>query len=296
MAAEREFYTVKELAQILGKSTDRVYEALRGKYIKGSKMRPHGAWLIPKSEVARLKGEPSESEGLKQFGEQRSQGQQSISISITEARHLHLSQIRNLLQLWHKTLPESLSYILEGFRVMTDYTEAEYEELFPYMLQHCPSINDKYQSFKAKREEYKDIIERIREEVKEALEEAVVEGKLGGHLLREPREIIPGLIVLLLRYSKESLQERLDHPTTHLALIPFKHFFIKGGEETLNSCRQFARELKFKHCKKDSINYGLQELSEKGLPLIDALALLHAAINKSLIDNEHLKHKCALCP
>lgn len=100
MAAETEFYTVKELAKILGRSRDRVYEALRRGDIKGSRIGAHGAWLIPKGEVARLKGESPESEGLKQFGEQRRQGQQGISPIIVKAQEEHLEEIRGRIEEW----------------------------------------------------------------------------------------------------------------------------------------------------------------------------------------------------
>jgi excisionase family DNA binding protein len=129
MAAEKEFYNVKELAKILGRSTDRVYEALRRGDIKGSRVGKHGAWLIPKSEVARLRGEPLEGESSKQE---------------------HLDEIRSMLHDWRNDLQSDLdSSSLERF-----YFRVENEKLFPYMLQHCPSLHELYQVVKFAREEY----------------------------------------------------------------------------------------------------------------------------------------------
>jgi excisionase family DNA binding protein len=54
---EKEFYTVKELANILDVSNDRVYEWLRSGYIKGTRPMPHSAWRAHKTEVSRLRGE-----------------------------------------------------------------------------------------------------------------------------------------------------------------------------------------------------------------------------------------------
>jgi hypothetical protein len=54
--ADKEFYSVKEIAQILNLSPDRVYEYLRTGHLYGSRLTKHGVWRIPAAELQRLKG------------------------------------------------------------------------------------------------------------------------------------------------------------------------------------------------------------------------------------------------
>jgi len=52
----KEFYSVAEVAQILGLSRDRIYEYVRTSHIFGKRLPPHGKWLIPAAELERLTG------------------------------------------------------------------------------------------------------------------------------------------------------------------------------------------------------------------------------------------------
>jgi hypothetical protein len=52
----KEFYSVKEVAQILSLSPDRIYEYLRTGRLHGSRLAEHSAWRIPSAELERLKG------------------------------------------------------------------------------------------------------------------------------------------------------------------------------------------------------------------------------------------------
>ena len=52
--SEKEFYSVKEVAQILGLPPDRIYEYLRAGYISGARLTPRSAWRIPITELERL--------------------------------------------------------------------------------------------------------------------------------------------------------------------------------------------------------------------------------------------------
>jgi excisionase family DNA binding protein len=54
--SEKEFYSVKEVAQILGLSSDRIYEYLRSGDLHGSRLARNSAWRIPANELQRLKG------------------------------------------------------------------------------------------------------------------------------------------------------------------------------------------------------------------------------------------------
>jgi excisionase family DNA binding protein len=50
----KEFYSVKEVAQILGLSADRIYENLRAGHLQGSRLAQNSAWRVPASELERL--------------------------------------------------------------------------------------------------------------------------------------------------------------------------------------------------------------------------------------------------
>ena len=55
---EKDYYTVEEFANAYGCSPDRVYEWLRGGGIKCyERLTKHAIYRIPKTELARLKGE-----------------------------------------------------------------------------------------------------------------------------------------------------------------------------------------------------------------------------------------------
>ena len=54
--SRKEFYSVKEVAQILSLSPDRIYESLRAGHLYGSRLTRNSAWRIPANELQRLKG------------------------------------------------------------------------------------------------------------------------------------------------------------------------------------------------------------------------------------------------
>lgn len=56
----KEFYSVREVSDILGVAADRLYEYLRSGHIRGSRLTKHSKWLIHRSELERLKGAPPE--------------------------------------------------------------------------------------------------------------------------------------------------------------------------------------------------------------------------------------------
>lgn len=57
---DKEFYSVKEVSNILSVAADRLYEYLRSGHIRGSRLTNRSKWLIPRSELERLKGPPPE--------------------------------------------------------------------------------------------------------------------------------------------------------------------------------------------------------------------------------------------
>lgn len=52
----KRFYSVKEVAQILNLSPDRIYEYLRTGHLCGSRLAKQSAWRIPATEIEQLMG------------------------------------------------------------------------------------------------------------------------------------------------------------------------------------------------------------------------------------------------
>lgn len=55
MSDRKKFYSVQEFAKKIGRHPDTVRGLLRQKLVKGNKLREHGVWLIPVSELERVK-------------------------------------------------------------------------------------------------------------------------------------------------------------------------------------------------------------------------------------------------
>jgi len=56
----KEFYSVKEVAQIINLSPDRIYEYLRANRLFGTRLTKHSVRRIPAAEIERLTGASTE--------------------------------------------------------------------------------------------------------------------------------------------------------------------------------------------------------------------------------------------
>ena len=56
--SKKEFFSVKEVCEIIGLSRDRIYEALRREDLQGKRIGSHGSWRIPVGEIERFMGTP----------------------------------------------------------------------------------------------------------------------------------------------------------------------------------------------------------------------------------------------
>jgi excisionase family DNA binding protein len=77
----KEFYTVKEVADILGLSPDRIYEYLRSGYLYGTRLTKNSAWRIPATEIQRLKGTSLEESGA-QMGDKPASWSEYLELAI----------------------------------------------------------------------------------------------------------------------------------------------------------------------------------------------------------------------
>lgn len=64
----------------------------------------------------------------------------------------HLAQIQTLIQKWSNSF--ETRYHPANMHVWPPHYGIEQDKLFPHVLDHCPSIKDKYQALRSKRSEY----------------------------------------------------------------------------------------------------------------------------------------------
>jgi excisionase family DNA binding protein len=130
-----EFYSVQEFAALLGVSRDRVYEWCRRAQMEATRVTPHSQWLIPKTELERLKGV--------------TERQQTIAPTDT-ARERHLADLARLLDEWARDLRRKADKRdeLGGIVFPTSATPVYDDRLLPRLLQHCPEVDERYQSLR----------------------------------------------------------------------------------------------------------------------------------------------------
>ena len=282
MSVEKEFYGVKEVANIIGVSTDRVYEWLRNDYIKGTRPMPHSAWRIHKSELARLRGElPKQTD-------------------VQQAQHLH--EINKLLEAWKIELDWTITNRLQLSRY-----NIENEKLFPYIMQHCPSLVDKHNA-----------LNHIKERQTEC----------NGNLLTVSNDIamtynkwIEGVVCgvqlpggwddVIFEYGWSPFRDEFNEATQYLLFGKFAPYKLDNAEEPLNKLlnrlnldtesmgaiwqawHYAQEELLKKYAARDSTrNKVLRYFTE----FSEAEDALKDAIDTSLLSHEYLKNRCEWCP
>lgn len=115
----------------------------------------------------------------------------------------HLSSILNILKRWQDEL---IKPKLEGSDIAEYSFAVEGEELFSYVLQHCPSIEKIYMKFKWMRDEEHERQKSLMETDKEFLsehaagEEEIVE--LKGRLLGKERKLQDHLDIIVYYWEQ----------------------------------------------------------------------------------------------
>lgn len=107
--------------------------------------------------------------------------QKEIGQPINEAQTEHLSLIRGLLKYELADREEMLAYpLLNGplIGIINLNLCTEKEKLFPYMLEHCPSVKPLFQNYKSTRERHIDTAINLRNAMKTCL----IDNKLGQDL------------------------------------------------------------------------------------------------------------------
>jgi hypothetical protein len=72
--------------------------------------------------------------------------------TLNKANEEHLAQIQALIQKWSNSF--ETRYHPANMYVWPPHYGVEQDKLFPHVLDHCPSIKDKYQALQSKKNEY----------------------------------------------------------------------------------------------------------------------------------------------
>ena len=282
MAAEKEFYTVKEVANIIGVSTDRVYEWLRSGYIKGTRPMPHSAWRVHESELTRLRGEIQKRPGAEE--------------------EQHLTEIRTLLEVWRR----ELGWFATSVELSPCHSEGE--KLFPFLLQHCPSLVDKHNTLKEIRKDSQQFFGDLKcfiEQVHKVYHEKVLP-------LVEFLSEIPGLDDIWLEFGDPVAGYFYDSTESYLlgpfalrsydsAEAPFDDFLAHYGRyldaDDTAEIRQAWQDAQAEFFKESSVKNSAKERMLRYLKTVrDAQDGLKSAVDTSLLSHEYLRHRCDWCP
>jgi len=278
MSRAKDYYTVKEFAELLGYSTDRVYEWLHSGYIEYyEKPMPHSIWRIPKTELERLKGKASEVA-------------QSIVPKVNEK---HLGNIHDLL----KALERNIRYqMVNRHPCVLFIYEVEDDRLFPCLLQHCPSINNCYQNLKALRADSKHLLDldhKYSHEIFGRLIVAEANGELGSWIYEDVNsDLLVALKSYLLFGEHMNLLSKLKGTNRSSPRKPRDIFQYGPDKKSADELRQFVVELARKNPEsslKDRILKEVEALYESEFALLDT-------VETSIISNEYLRNKCEWCP
>jgi len=193
--------------------------------------------------------------------------------SISKAKEEHFEQIRLLLIDWRRDI--RLKNVTNT-GVTAPVFPIECEEMFPFVIEHCPSIKDIY-------EEYKnfDLASFIRSGISKDNLWAIAEVAFNSHGLKiKPELYVDILWNILSQVEKEQT-------------INFRPIDIKGlSEQDQARCHQ-AQQAIFSEVELDEDERQKCKMVSYYKHLIEGL---DKAIVTSLDSHEYLKNRCAWCP
>lgn len=225
-----------------------------------------------KDELEKLTGRADIS---KKFSERASQvNGDNILI---EATNRHLKGIALLLERWGDNL--------ETARNIGDYAvtyDVEGRPLFPYVLQHCPSVNKKYQNLKLKRQEFETKMERLAKRLAEEASPEATEwfSKVAAYYSVE----------LALERSSPSYDSAVH--VDAWALYVGDKVIAKGSPEAMERCEKLHKELIRNHVDSQEVS----SMANDANGLRDMQMELAKAIGNSRLRQEWINNECDFCP
>jgi excisionase family DNA binding protein len=262
----KEFYTVKEVADILGLSPDRIYENLRTGRLQGTQFTERGKWRIPDAAIQRLKGTSLGKSGV-----------QPENKSASWSEYLDLAiQFRNILSSvgpkdWSicglvdavsspRTSEAGLCLGIDQGRLVVKLS-VESDKYFPLFLDKLKESFAKFEAYDQWRESLTDLVCRCWDMAHEIQIKAEAATGLSlskylatggkGHLTATPRYIYE---FALDNYAseKQPVLEILKNDPKHWIVVPGglpNYMLAMGSEDEMEKCRKATVSLAAKYAK-----------------------------------------------
>jgi len=289
----KEFYSVKEFAQILNLSTDRIYEYLRTGYLQGARLTKNSAWRIPASELQRLKGSgsaesaaPSESRW----------GSWSDAFDMTTQLQGSLSRIGPkdwaIWGLPDTGEPPSTSEAELGAWIdrgkLTVKLRVEQDRRFPVFLDRLKSRFPEFGSYDQWRESLTDFFQRCyilaheiwsKTELETGLDLGAISVMDKGHLVNVPQFIYE---FALDNYASGNQPELgiLQNSYGYCSLVPkdvANYVLARGSRDEMEHCKRITISLASQymvHEKIGEIRSRAAEIAKQTTPFVTALSAI----------------------
>ena len=289
----KEFYTVKEVAQILNLSPDRIYEYLRTSCLSGTRLTKHSAWRIPAAEIERLKGTTLEKSSA-QLGTKPGKWSEYLELAMQLQSSLSHVGLKDWA-IWG--LPDSgeppltsearLKIWMERGGLVVKL-EVEQERRFPLFMSKLKTAFPEFKGYAQWRQSLTefvsmcwtmahDIWSRAEGETGLNLSPIPVMGK--GHLLNVPKFIYE---FALDNYSsgKQPELEVLQNDSNRYRLVPGdlpEYVLAIGSHEEMERCKKVTISLTNQYAKDeriDQIKVKALEVKKQSVPFQTILSTI----------------------
>lgn len=146
------FLTIGQFAEATHYSERRIRQLCVDGKIKGQRVGNARKWLIDSRELDQFDPAKVPLETTQDTHQNVANQIRAFEASETTAQRKHLGEIESLLKFWSRDIrrmnPDRFPFT-EGERMLT-----EGDELFPYLLAHCPSVMSKYAALNGQRQRY----------------------------------------------------------------------------------------------------------------------------------------------
>ena len=298
----KEFYSVKEVAHILGLSSDRIYEYLRTGRLQGSRLAKNSAWRIPATELERLGASRSGRFNEKQVKTKSDKwsslldiaAQLQSSLSAIDPRHFGVYGV-GPHSFGSTVIPQpKLRVWVERGQVQVNLLVEE-DSRFPLFMSQAraefPQFND-FESWKDCLAELIAICQSIRSEIKSGLERETgikVFGEViisAGPLYEAWRFVYE---FALDNYMTEKLPElEVLFYSKRYHLVPKMHpeyVLVTGSEGEMERCRKVTISLSGQYTKDERIGQIKVKALEVKKQAAPFQAILSAVIEEATADS-----------
>ena len=276
-----EFYTVREFANKIGKSPDRIREWLRRGIIKGDKFADNAMWSIPVTELERLK----EGKELRAAASVI-----PVERSLEEAQREHLDEIAILIKQWKESL-----YIprFNEVEMGTECPNSEVVEnpLFRSMKRHLriPALWREWRCYEGYITEYL----RTAKDIRVSVGSEIASWK-GVH-----RPTLHAAQPILDRINSIAHGVQMESCRLSVHVLPDSEFQLLVADGTINLLEAVNAEAyteSYNDLYSGLVAEEAPRLVKLSSDLQDVRNKLDVRLGKILLRHYHVGYKCRLCP